>query len=70
MQKARKMAQKALQTAKKAKKDEFYTVSATIEDELKYYKNQFKGKVVFAIATTRVKVILLSILVAILKPWV
>ena len=41
------MAQTSLQTAKKAKKDEFYTVSSTIEDELKYYKKHFKGKVVF-----------------------
>ena len=41
------MAQKALQTAKKAKKDEFYTLSETIEEELKHYKKHFKGKVVF-----------------------
>jgi hypothetical protein len=33
--------------AKKAKKDEFYTQLADIERELKHYKAQFKGKVVY-----------------------
>jgi hypothetical protein len=36
-----------LKTAKKAKKDEFYTLLDTIEKELKYYKDHFRGKVVF-----------------------
>ena len=30
-----------------AKKDEFYTQLPIIEDELKYYKDHFKGKVVY-----------------------
>lgn len=41
------MAQKVLQRAKQAKKDEFYTQSKDIEDELRHYKAQFKGKVVY-----------------------
>jgi hypothetical protein len=38
---------KSLHKASKEKKDEFYTQLADIENELKYYKNQFRGKVVF-----------------------
>ncbi|MCL1988979.1 MAG: adenine-specific methyltransferase EcoRI family protein [Firmicutes bacterium] len=41
------MAQKTLQSAKKAKADEFYTQLSDIEMELKYYKHEFKGKTVF-----------------------
>ncbi len=41
------MAQRVLQKAKLAKKDEFYTQLKDIEDELKYYKEQFKGKTVY-----------------------
>lgn len=41
------MANKTLQSAKTAKKDEFYTQLADIESELKHYKDQFKGKVVY-----------------------
>lgn len=41
------MAQKVLHTAKQAKKDEFYTQLKDIEDELRHYKAQFKGKVVY-----------------------
>ena len=45
------MAKKSLNTnlhkAHKAKKDEFYTQLVDIEKELKHYKNQFRGKVVF-----------------------
>lgn len=37
---------KALSNAKNAKKDEFYTQSCDIQDELKHYKKHFKGKVV------------------------
>lgn len=33
--------------ANKAKKDEFYTQLVDIEKELKHYKNQFRGKVVY-----------------------
>lgn len=40
------MAQKNLNTAKKQKVDEFYTRLVDIEDELKHYKDQFRGKVV------------------------
>ena len=36
-----------LHDANKAKKDEFYTQLSDIENELKYYKEHFKGKVVF-----------------------
>ena len=37
----------ALLEAKKSKNDEFYTLMEDIEKELKYYKEQFKDKVVF-----------------------
>lgn len=40
------MANKNLTNAKNAKNDEFYTVLSDIENELKYYRDQFKGKVV------------------------
>lgn len=36
-----------LHTAKNAKKDEFYTQLSDIENEMKHYKNHFKGKVVY-----------------------
>ena len=36
-----------LQQARKAKKDEFYTQLADIEKELKHYKDQFRGKIVY-----------------------
>ena len=38
---------KNLHAAKKAKNDEFYTQLTDIEKELKYYKDQFKDKVVY-----------------------
>ncbi len=38
---------KALHKASKAKKDDFYTQLVDIEKELKYYKDQFRGKVVY-----------------------
>ncbi len=41
------MAQKTLHNAKKQKLDEFYTQLVDIENELKHYKDQFRGKVVF-----------------------
>lgn len=41
------MANKTLHSAKTAKKDEFYTQLADIENELKHYKEHFRGKVVF-----------------------
>ena len=44
---ARKATNKLLQKARKSKSDEFYTQLADIESELKYYKNHFKGKVVY-----------------------
>ncbi len=37
----------SLQNAKRAKNDEFYTRLEDIEEELKHYKEHFKGKVVF-----------------------
>jgi hypothetical protein len=33
-----------LHQASKAKKDEFYTQLADIENEMKHYKDQFRGK--------------------------
>jgi len=36
-----------LHKANKAKKDEFYTQLVDIQKELKYYKDQFKGKVIY-----------------------
>ncbi len=44
---AKKSSNKNLHKASQAKKDEFYTQLADIEKELKHYKDQFKGKVVF-----------------------
>lgn len=41
------MANKTLRSAKQQKKDEFYTQLADIEKELRHYKDQFRGKVVF-----------------------
>lgn len=42
------MAKKAdLNTAKRAKKDEFYTQITDIEKEMRHYKEHFRGKVVF-----------------------
>ncbi len=38
---------KSFLKANKAKKDEFYTQLTDIEKELKHYKNQFRGKVVY-----------------------
>ncbi len=43
----KKFLNKNLHTASRAKKDEFYTQLADIENELKHYKDQFRGKVVF-----------------------
>jgi len=36
-----------LQEAKRAKKDEFYTQLVDIEKELRHYKDQFRGKIVY-----------------------
>ena len=36
-----------LHTAKRAKNDEFYTQLVDIENELRFYKNHFRGKVVY-----------------------
>jgi hypothetical protein len=44
---ARKGSVKYLQSAKSNKNDEFYTILADIERELKHYKKQLKSKVVF-----------------------
>jgi hypothetical protein len=44
---ARKATNTGLQQAKKAKNDEFYTILADIEKELKHYKKHFKDKVVY-----------------------
>jgi hypothetical protein len=41
------MANKSLDKAKRAKNDEFYTQLSDIENELKHYKDQLRGKVVF-----------------------
>ena len=45
--KKNKSSNKNLREASTAKKDEFYTQLADIENELKHYKYQFRGKVVF-----------------------
>lgn len=44
---ANKSSNKNLYIASQAKKDEFYTQLTDIENELKHYKDQFYGKVVF-----------------------
>ena len=41
------MKKENLTNAKKAKNDEFYTTLSDIENELKYYKDEFKDKVVY-----------------------
>ena len=41
------MANKNLNHAKKAKKDEFYTQLSDIENELRHYREHFRGKTVF-----------------------
>ncbi|XOU93861.1 MAG: adenine-specific methyltransferase EcoRI family protein [Candidatus Kerfeldbacteria bacterium] len=43
----KKSSNKNLHKASKEKKDEFYTQLSDIEKELKHYKDQFRGKVVF-----------------------
>jgi len=37
----------ALNSAKSAKNDEFYTQMSDIERELRLYKEQFRGKIIF-----------------------
>ena len=44
---SKKSLNKNLHQAKSAKKDEFYTQLADIENELKHYKDHFRGKTVF-----------------------
>lgn len=44
---SKKTLNKNLRKAKSSKKDEFYTQLVDIEKELKHYKNQFRGKVVY-----------------------
>lgn len=44
---AAKSLNKNLHSAKSAKKDEFYTQLSDIENELKHYKDHFRGKTVF-----------------------
>jgi len=44
---SKKTLNKNLRKAKNAKKDEFYTQLVDIEKELKHYKGQFRGKVVY-----------------------
>lgn len=44
---SKKTSNSNLKSASKAKNDEFYTQLADIEKELKYYKGQFRGKVVY-----------------------
>ena len=44
---AKKSTNKNLHTASKAKNDEFYTQLADIEKEMKHYKDQLRGKVVY-----------------------
>jgi len=44
---SKKTLNKNLHKAKNAKKDEFYTQLSDIEKELKHYKDQFRGKIVY-----------------------
>lgn len=44
---AQKTKNDALQNAKTNKNDEFYTQLSVVEAEMKYYKEQFEGKVIF-----------------------
>lgn len=44
---ATKSLNKNLHRANQAKNDEFYTQLADIENELKHYKDEFRGKVIF-----------------------
>ena len=44
---ARKATNKLLQKAKESKSDEFYTQLCDIENELRHYKDQFRGKVIY-----------------------
>src|SRR3989338_3521232 len=43
----RKSSNKDIRKANSAKKDEFYTQLVDIENEMKYYKKQLRGKVVY-----------------------
>jgi len=47
MSKEKTNSNSTLHQASKAKKDEFYTQLVDIEKELKHYKEQFKGKIVY-----------------------
>ena len=44
---AKKVLNSNLQRAKKKKNDEFYTRNTDIENELKYYRNQFRNKIIY-----------------------
>ncbi len=44
---ARKATNKFLTKARKSKSDEFYTMLADVEKELKHYKDQLRGKVIY-----------------------
>ena len=46
-----------LHKANKAKNDEFYTQLVDIEKELKHYKEQFRGKIVYCNLMIHLKVI-------------
>jgi hypothetical protein len=48
---ARIATNKNLQNAKRAKNDEFYTILADIEREVKHYKKHLKTRSCFAIVT-------------------
>lgn len=55
-----------LRKAKKNKNDEFYTQMIDIERELKYYTNQFSGKIVYTvIVMIQPKVIFINFLLKI-----
>ena len=60
---------KSLKAAVRAKEDEFYTQLTDIEKELRHYKQHFRDKTIYVIATTRLKVTSLSILCLILIAW-
>lgn len=61
------MANKNLNKAKEAKKDEFYTRLEDINNELKHYREHFRGKTVLCNCATHVSAISLPILPTILN---
>ena len=64
------MANKNLNAAKAAKKDEFYTQLEDINNELRHYREHFREKLCSATATTHVLAISSLILLTTSSFWV